>query len=335
MQLLKLPRRALNLAYQSWKKRRQRGELLRYYIKPKEDSRNQIARWLDFYGTLLILWVLSLIFLATLWPGKIALAVSLVLVGGTGLLAAKLQKKRYEREILYRKLRFLGEQYREKLKQLKTAAELASFLWPILQSLLQFEQVRPKGRKMSKTAEQPTGIIRAIYRKTPVIIGFIPIDQNPVGVVAVHNLVKTMKKEGYHYALLITPGEFATDTRRLAASLRRQYHIALVAEKELLYLVAQAQKIRESSDQVAPGKTFSLPFLSTLKHTALDYKKGRSYLAAGAFLIAFHFLLGTNHPVGKVYLILAAVNLALAVLCLVFGDRETTPPDLLDLQPQT
>ncbi|MDQ0287684.1 hypothetical protein J2Z49_002815 [Desulfofundulus luciae] len=335
MKVFKFPRRALYLAYQSWQKRRQRGELLRYYVKPKEDSRNRIARWLDFYGTLLILWLLSFVFLTTFWPGKIALAFSMALVSSTGLLAAKIQKKRFQRETFYRKLRSLAEQYREKLKQFRTAEELASFLWPLLESLPQFEQVRPKGRKRDKTAEVPAGVIQATYRNVPVLVEFIPADQSPVEVAAVHNLVRTMKKQGYHHALLVTPGEFAPDARRLVASLRSQYRIALVPEKELLYLVAQAEKIKESQDRITAEKTVSLPSLSALKRVTLDYKKGRAYLTAGAFLIGFHFLLGINNPVGKVYLLLAAVNLVLALLCLVFGERETAPPDLHDLQPET
>ncbi|NHM28386.1 restriction endonuclease [Desulfofundulus sp. TPOSR] len=334
MKVFKFPRRALYLAYRSWQKRRQRGELLRYYVKPKEDSRNCIARWLDFYGTLLILWLLSFMFLTTFWPGKIALCFSLALVSSTGLLAAKIQKKRFQTETIYRRIRSLAEKYREKLKHFRTAEELASFLWPILESLPQFEQARPKGRKRDKTAKVPAGVIQATYRNVPVLVEFIPADQSPVDVSAVHNLVRTMKKQGYQYALLVTPGEFAPSTRRLVASLRSQYRIALVPEKELLYLVAQAEKIKESTDQITAEKTISLPSLSAFKRVALDYKKGRAYLTAGALLTGFHFLLGINNPVGKAYLFLAAVNLVLAVFCLVFGERETAPPDLHDLQPE-
>ncbi|MGB9802442.1 restriction endonuclease [Desulfofundulus sp.] len=340
MKLAKFPRQALYLAYHSWQKRRRRGELLRYYVRAGTDSRNRIARWLDFYGTLLILWLVSFVFLTKFWPAQTALFFSVVLVSSTGFWAAKLQKKRLQTETLYRKLRILAEQYREKLKQFKSDEELASFLWPILASLPQFERVQPKGRKRSKTNDVPSGVIQATYCNLPVLVEFIPASKSPVEVSVVHSLVKTMKKQGFHHALLITPGEFAPDTRKLVASLRRQYHIALVPEKELLYLVAQAEKIqaekiKESQGHFTTGITVSLPSFSALKRVTLDYKKVRVYLTAGAFLIGFHFLLGTQNPAGKVYFPLAALNLVLALLSLVFGEREMEPPDLHDLQPET
>lgn len=334
MQVLKLPRRALHLAYQSWQKRRYRGELLRYHIKPKEDGRNLIARWLDFYGILLVMWVVSLFFFATLWSQKVALAASLALSAGTGLLAARLQRKRHQREMHYCKLRALGEQYKQRIKQFNTGEELASFLLPILQNLPQFEQVRPKGKKKKKTADQPTAVIQAVYRGLPVIVKFLPAGQSPVGVTPVHNLVEMMEKQGYRHAMMVTPGEFAPETIRLVASLRKRYRIALVAERELLFLVAQAQQEKQPYDQSISVKTAPLQSLHTVKRLALDPRKGRSYLTAGALLIVSHFFLGVNHPAAKLYLALAAVNLILAILCLILKRREETPLELNELQPQ-
>jgi hypothetical protein len=145
-----------------------------------------------------------------------------------------------------------------------------------------------------------------------------------------------MKKQGYRYALLVTPGEFAPDTMRLVASLRNQYRIALVPEKELLYLLAQAEKLTQPADRTETTEV--TPFVLSLKaliKAVIDYKKGRLYLVTGALLTIFYFILGPGNSVSKVYLFLAAANLFLALLCLVFGQRETVPPDIHDLLQET
>ncbi|WP_027356330.1 restriction endonuclease [Desulfofundulus thermocisternus] len=333
---IKFPRQVLYLAYRTWQKRRQQGEFLRYYLKPKEDSRNKIARWLDFYITIITLGLLSFAFFTVLWPAQTAFFISLFFMIAAIPGAAKIHKKRLQKENLHRKLRSIVEGYRKKLKQLEDAEELASFIWPFLNKLPQFEQAQPpKGRKKEKF-KLPGGVIRAIYRNIPVLINFIPSADKPVDVSAVHELLGIMKKQGYRYALLVTPGEFAPDTMRLVASLRNQYRIALVPEKELLYLLAQAEKLTQPADRTETTEV--TPFVLSLKaliKAVIDYKKGRLYLVTGALLTIFYFILGPGNSVSKVYLFLAAANLFLALLCLVFGQRETVPPDIHDLLQET
>lgn len=301
--MFKLTRKAIYLAHRSWLRRQLKGELWRYFLKlPKEDARSRLARLVDVCGTLLLLWTLSLLLLNHFGAGIIAPIASTGITVVAGVVAVRFQKRKYREETLYRKMRTLAERQRGKLKRLANPAELAAYVWPVLHSLPQF----------GKEAKEREGDIYTTYQGVPVIVKFIPSGEGAMGEEAVQRLAKRMEREGYRHALLISPDEFDLKAKELAASLQKKLKIALVGEKELLLLLARAQKQFEPPE-LAAEKNF--PSLSSLKQVAIRREKTRSYLAAGTFLLASRFIFGHELPVSNFYLFLAIANFLLAFAC--------------------
>ncbi|MQL51022.1 hypothetical protein GFC01_01805 [Desulfofundulus thermobenzoicus] len=333
MSILKLSRQTLGRARRNWEKRRRRRELLRFHIKPPGDERNPIARWLDFYGTLMIFWLVCLVFLASLWPPPEALTVSLAISAGLGLLGRKAYRERLKREKLYRQLRETGERYREELQKPQTGAELAALLLPVFKKLPGFE-LKQKRQEKKGAGGGPEAVVLAVYHGKPVMILFIPAGRSPAGKDVITAMAQTMDERGFDHALLITPGEFTPEAVHLAAALKKKgRRLALIPGRELIYLAAQAQRGKPPGTGEQRHITLRQP-LQRLKMVSLDRRKVRPYLAAGSFLLIARFFLGVNHPLAGLYLVLGAANLVLAVCSLLFTEREPEPPHWHDFLPQ-
>ncbi|OAT85513.1 restriction endonuclease [Desulfotomaculum copahuensis] len=332
MSVVQFPGRLLKLALASWQKRRRAGELKRYYVKPRADQRNIMARRLDFYGTLLLLWLILLVFLAAIRPLPTALAAASAISLFAGWLAGKMQKKRLLLERHYQQVWTAASRFREKLKQAGSREELAALVFPLLKTLPRFEEVTDK----KKGAASPFS--RARYLGIPVSVHYLPAGETPAGSAAVQSLLATLPAGKTNNAIFAAAGEFTPDAVRLVNSVKSRFNIALLDERQLVALAGRARQLEgraKAETQVATpdGTEYTGQAFAGWKQVFFRPRKSRGYLFTGALLLAAYAWLARFTPYAGLYLAFGLVNLVLAVACLAVGRMETAP-GLDDWQPR-
>ena len=327
MTIAQFPGRLLQLAAASWRERRRRGEMKRYSVRPREDRRNLLARRVDFYCTLLLLWFIVFVFLAAAGTGWTALPLSLALTALAGWGADKLQRSRRQREGRYRKLRAAAARFREKLQKAAGKEELAALVLPLLNEQSHLQDATEAGDKNS-------GFVctRARYQGVPVTVHYLPFTETPVAVGGVMSLLEEMKKQKSKNAIFVAAGEFTPAAVRLVKSRQSRCRIALLDENQLLALAGKSGRL-EGDGEVGEAKA-EAENKTMFGQFFFQPQKARVYLFAGVLLLGFDRWLAPPAVCARLYPVFAAVNLVLALLCLVRG-RGETPPGLDDWHPQT
>lgn len=323
-------KRFFRLELNGWREKRRTGRLMRYYIKPADDGRNRLARRIDFYGTLLVTMLLTLLFIQGIAgnPAR-ALIYTLPLWAVEVIVAAKIKTRKKTLYALHRKIWLAGKEALASIQGIKKPEEFTGLVSQILCGL-------PYCRDVHAVQGDESGLpgisLRAVCNGVPVLINTdLPGgDSKETGPEQVMSFLGEMNKSGLGSGIMISAGEFSEEARRVALEAGKGCTIRLVNVVKLVELARQAGHDIFSVDgnkpaqpQVAPGRLYRE---RVYREALRGRKKSLGYFTASAVMAALYiaFNMGSYNPM---YMAFALFNLALGLYCLrAAGDRELLAP---------
>jgi len=317
-----------------WRLQRRRQRFA-FRFRPKEDPRNNAARTLDLLVLAAACGLGALVLLARFWPPVLTLPVALAAAAAGGAAARRFQKKREQLRRQRYRLWLAGQKCREEIKKLTTREEVVVFTSLLLAALPQFTELRVNRRSGEKT--KAPSIIRsaalcARYKGVPVAVQcFAPAASGPEEEVALlQALGRFLGRRGLRSALLVAPAPLSGEARRVIAALRKQYRVVTLTEEKLVELALQAGRQPAAGDGLEAAAEKKAEAEQKL---ILAPRKGRGHLLAAGVLWLVYAIASPAGFWSGVYLVLIAVNLVLALLCLA-ANRPDDDFDLEDLEIQ-
>lgn len=319
--------RVRNLDFSSWKRRLESKRFLRYYISsPKDDKRNPVAKWLDFYGGLLMVWLLALLFLLSILPSTtLALGSSIILLAIEIRAARSLREKKISHMKYHRSQYLAGKRCLKDIEALTTRLELSSFLAVLLSERPNFKDVSLNKEEKSNGLNDRVAIT-ACYRDKPIAIQCCPKSSGPISTDQVNMFINAMEEHGFRRGILATSGEFSPEARQMIAVLRDRYRIHLIEGLQLVEMARQARHkiyptdIMENDLKETPDIKTKPNRREVLKHSAVGTKRqGSRYLVSAAFLLSLYMLFPSTTYINVIYLFFIGINIILALLCFISG----------------
>lgn len=326
--LINFKGRIFSLGFLKPKTRRQKGALLRYYRKPKEDTRSAFGKKVDFLIGLLLAWAAGFFILANLTGRPVtALALSLPLLAVEAVLLKRIMRRREEQRRQQKRLWLSGQKFAENIARMDPVKEFRPYVQDILGSLPGFQEVRltPGGAGESGCRE---GIdLEGVYKGLPVAVRCLhPEGDKKTGPAEVRAFARALGLGGYKKGLLITSGVFGDGVlRAVREASRKGAGIKLVDRYKLMELARQADAgavpVEESTPGVASRSAGEKwPVLSALRDSALgSRKKAKSYFMYGLLLLGGYFLLRGSFYLSLIYLFFASLNILLGAASLFYG----------------
>ena len=292
-----------------------------YHIKPRQDSRNPVARTLDFFVGILLFWLFVLSILLIFLPVYTALCCSLPAASAMCLAGVRYQKWRKSKRRLHNRMWLTGEKYRSEIDSLKTRHDLIVFVGLLLERSGQFEDVR--------VAPKDSVPILSVYRGARVGIQCLP--PSLPGVAAdpgycaeiIQQLGEDLEKGRYEKAFIAAVGELHPRVRWLIKMLGGNYPVALLPKEKLVELAVRAERLsagEEVPESGVKGKKQESVLNGQepgIKEIVLARKKSSRYLAAFFMLAAFYLIAHLTGFAAGICLVFIIINGVLAVACLI------------------
>jgi len=293
-----------------------------YHIKPRQDSRNRVARTLDFLAGVLLFWVFALAVLLIALPAHMAFCCSLLAASLMCLAGVRLQKWRKLKRQLHNRMWLAGEKLRIEIDNLKTRDDLIMFVGLLLDRSNQFEDVRV-------TPKDPVPIL-SIYRGSKVGIQCLP--PSLPGAAAdtgycseiIQQLGEDLEKGQYEKAFIVAIGEIHPRVRWLIKILGRNLQVALLSKEKLVELAVRAEQLSGGEEVFESGVKQERVVKETepgIKEVVLAPKKGLRYLAAFFMLAVFYLFVHLTGLAAWVCLAFIIINGILALACFI-ANRE-------------
>lgn len=310
------------------KRRRRR---LIYRFKPKEDGRNKTAQTLDLVVVVFIFWLVTLVLLTQFFKISLALSVSLFLAAAGGAAANYFQKRQKQLRRQHYRLWLTGQRYRAEIKKIKTREELAVYVALLLAQLPHFTdlQVSPKGAQKGPLPDEAVAL-SARYKGVPVAVQCIPpVASGREETKLWRGFQQALEEQGFVSVLIVAPGGLAPEARRIITRLKNQYRVVVLNEEKLVELALHARQQPEAED-IQEGTAGQKEIEE--RKLVFARRKGLNYLLTAGVLYFIYFLSRPAGLTSVLYLVLIAINVALAFMCYVFNSKEED--DLEDLEPE-
>lgn len=316
--------RSINLGFFKVGKWRRKGLPLRYYRKPREDSRSALGKKTDYLISLLLIWAAGFFLLASL-TGRpaTALALSLPLLAVQALLLKIIRSRKERQRRLQQRLYLSGQQFAENISTMDPVKDFQPYVRDILAGLPGFEKLRSGGGK-----EHIAGIdLEGLYKGLPVTVRcLVPEGDKKTGPAEVRAFAGALRQEGYSRGLLVTSGEFGEGVLRAVREAdRRGIKIKLIGRYSLLELARQAGSGVLPGEEASPGAPARAaggrwPSPAALRDAAFgSRKKARSYFLYGSLLLAGYFILKGSTLLSLIYLFFASLNFLMGTAAYFFG----------------
>lgn len=293
-----------------------------YHIKPRQDSRNPVARTLDFLAGVLLFWLFALIVLLIALPAHTALCCSLLAASVLCLAGIRFQKWRKNKRRLHNRMWLAGDKFRSEINNLKTRNDLIMFVGLLLDRSDKFEDVRV-------ALNDPVPILSA-YRGSKVAIQCLPpslpgaeADPNYCTEI-IQQLGEELEKGQYQKAFIAAVGEIHPRVRWLIKILSRNYQVALLPKEKLVELAVRAEQLPGGEEvyKKGAGQEISLKGPEPgFKEVVLAQKKGLRYLITFFMLAVFYLFAHLTGLVAGVCLAFIIINGVLAFACFI-ANRE-------------
>jgi hypothetical protein len=299
---------------------------MRYYIKPDEDGRNQLARRIDFYGTLIAAMLLTVVFIQGAVGSPLRTLLYALPLWVLEIIAAYVIKARKERiYALHSRIWLAGK---ESLAKIQSMTKPAQFTELVRQIMCGLPYCRDVHAVQAGEPERRDISLRAVCNGIPVVINAdLPGgDMKETGPEQVMLFIEEMEKSKLCTGILISAGEFSEEARRVALEAGKGYAIRLVNVVKLVELARQAGHDIFSVVGSRPERVKAASGHINRKRIIIGALSGRrksiSYLTA-AVIMASLYLAFNMGPYNSMYLASALFNLALALYCLrAAGEKE-------------
>jgi peptidoglycan/xylan/chitin deacetylase (PgdA/CDA1 family) len=164
--------RNFKLSFSKWQERLRKRSPLRYFLKPKEDSRSSFGKRVDVLVGSFLIWLASFLVLSSLTNRPAAsLALSLPLLVIEVLVLQRYRSLRERRFRLEQRLYHAGQKFLGEVSKMDPQREFCPYLRDLLAKLPGFEEVRLKGEKDQKGGQGNQGIdLEGVYQGSRVAV---------------------------------------------------------------------------------------------------------------------------------------------------------------------
>ncbi len=330
-----------NFSLARWKKRRDRGALLRYFIqKPKKDDRTTVGKGVDYIGGLLLVWLAGFLLLLNL-SGKPAfsLAISLLLLAGEALALKKVLAGRDKRRQMQQGLWSAGQRFMDDLGS-HPRQEFTSLIKDLLNNLPGFGQLTIRSGRKKQAQWDALIDIKGIFRDVPLGVKCLRREgEQRVAAAEISAFFGALREAGLKNGLFITSGDFASGAIQVTREAARAgIKIMLVNRYGLIDLARQAGIGVFGPDAGKPAgaaKAGKQRRMDVFLDTAFgSRKKAKGYFWCGLLLYGGYLLLKDTAPFSLIYLFFAALNLLLGAGSLLFGKTLEQIDPLAGLEPE-
>ncbi len=306
-----------------WQNRSNARKSRLYHIKPRQDSRNPVARTLDFLAGVLFYWLFILSVLLIVLPARTALCFSLLAALVMCLAGVRFQRWRKTKQRLHNRMWLAGEKFRSEIDSLKTREDLIVFVGLLLDRSDKFKDVRV-------ALNDPVPILAA-YRGSRVGIQCLPPalpgDAADPGYCAeiIQQFGEELEKGQYQKAFIAAAGEIHPRVRWLIKMLGGNYQVALLTKEKLVELAVRAGQLsggEEFFEKGAGRKSVLREPQPGFKEVVLARKKGLGYLLTFFMLAIFYFFAHLTGLAAGICLSFIVVNGVLALACLIANHEK-------------
>lgn len=315
----------------------------RYYRQPKEDKRGAVAKFIDFYGGLLVLGLITAFVILRL-VGSPLLAVFPIMaaVGLEVWLAVFLRRRREARRIMHKRLWLAGRECMSAILKVQHGRKFNEFIRNVLAKQPGFEKMHVS-KAVDEDESGGSGIdVRGFYMGQPVAVRCIRLEETDkkLGREAVKEFVGSMAVENIKNGILVTTGRFSRQTYEMVEELKGKYELVLINGIGLIELARRAgidafpseevvdRLLREEREKLNTGGKL------TIKSFYNDRRKAGLYFSA-AFLLGLVVIMQPWTFLSIVYLSFAALNVALGILGIIFDRAKEDAEPLAGFKPKT
>jgi len=315
----------------------------RYYRQPKEDKRGSLAKFIDFYGGLLVLALITA-FVVIRLVGNLLLAVFpvMLVVGLEVWLAMYLRRRREARKVMHKRLWLAGKECMDAVMKIEHGRKFNEFIRDVLAKQPGFEKLHVTEASGDDESDGSGIDIRGLYMGQPVAVRCIRFEETDkkIGREAVKEFVGSMAVDNIKNGILVTTGGFSRQTYEIVEELKGKYELRLVNGLGLIELARRAgvdafpseeivdRLLREEREKKNVGGKFSLRFFYN------DRRKAVLYFSA-AFLLGIVVLMQPRTFFSVVYLGFAVLNVIFGVLSIIFDRVKEDAEPLADFKPKT
>lgn len=324
--------RNFKLSFSKWQERLRKRSPLRYFLKPKEDSRSSFGKRVDVLVGSFLIWLASFLVLSSLTNRPAAsLALSLPLLVIEVLVLQRYRSLRERRFRLEQRLYHAGQKFLGEVSKMDPQREFCPYLRDLLAKLPGFEEVRLKGEKDQKGGQGNQGIdLEGLYQGSRVAVRCV-LQEGDKKVLPddIRDFARALQQSEYRHGLFITTGEFDTGVFSvLKESARKGVQIKPVNKYRLMDLARRAGTGVFQEDGFAGGaKALTATgrrtaVLTALRDTAFgSRKRAKSYFLYGLLLFAGYLVLKSSTALSLIYLFFAVLNFGFSAYSLLFGSQ--------------
>ncbi len=318
------------MSFSKWQERLRKGSPLRYFLKPKEDSRTSLGKRIDVLVGSFLIWLASFLLLSILTNRPAAsLAISLPLLVIEVLVWQRYRTLREKRRRLEQRLYHAGQKFLAEISKMDHQREFCPYLRDLLAELPGFEEVRLTGEKDRKGGQGSLGIdLEGVYQGSRVAVRCVLQEgDKKVFPDEIRDFTRALEQGGYQHGLYITTGDFENGVfSAVKEAERKGVQVKPVNKYRLMELARRAGTGVFQEDGLAGGAKALAgtgkrrAVLTALRDSAFgSRKRAKSYFLYGLLLFAGYLLLKSSTALSLVYLFFAVLNFGFGAYSLFFG----------------
>ena len=311
------------MSFTKWQERLRKGSPLRYFLKPKEDSRTSLGKRIDVLVGIFLIWLASFLLLSILTNRPAAsLAISLPLLVIEVLVWQRYRALREKRRRLEQRLYHAGQKFLAEISKMDPQREFCPYLRDLLSALV-FADVRLSGWQGSQGVD-----LEGVYQGSRVAVRCV-LQEGDKKVLPdeIREFTRALQQGGYQHGLYITNGEFETGViSAVREAERKGVQVKPVNKYRLMELARLAGAGVFQEDGLAGGaRSLAVSgkraaILTALRDSAFgSRKRAKSYFLYGLLLFAGYLLLKNSTALSLLYLFFALLNFGCGAYSLFFG----------------
>ena len=305
---------------------------LHYHMQnPARDNRTRLARGIDIFLTLALVWLLAVLAvgalpLAPLFSGLLTV---LMLALGTALVTWH-QIRKNKAFKLHRDTWYSARKCREKLKEMVSSKEYTRLVKELLENSLPFTGLKVLAPDDSSTINL-SGYVR--NRKVAVMCVNPGADDHKTTMEEIEIFLSEIKQAGFDKGIVVSTGSFSDEARRFVRRFSGRARIRLMDGYAVLCLAKKTghpvfpdEKWREEKENRISGLEMALSIKDNLMASR---RKGLSFVFLGIVFVVISAL--QEGFIGSVYLAVGVINLftGFSGLILSYLRKQELLPDRL------
>ncbi len=306
-------------------------DYIRYYRKPRTDNRGRLARFIDYYGFLFLVGLITTVLVMASTQNLVAgLAIAAILIFIEARIFRLVSDRQRKRAQLHHRYFLAGENCMKAILGLDHGREFNTLVATVLSEQDGFTNLRLLNRGDSEAGGNDQGIdLEGLYRGDAVAVkcSFSKDPDTEIGQAYIREFIGSLAERDCKKGVFVTTGKFNHRAYDLAKSLDGRFVLNLIDGEVLMELARRAgadifpsedkidRLIQEEKDKNSAGRALGLRVFYN------DSKKSVLYFAAAALLAVVVFLEEWT-AFSYVYIAFALLNLALGVMSIVLGRMD-------------